>query len=109
MTLPGGLAGHALYHFVGGRRRVNAQRHHQAIDRRYRLLFEWRKHPNMCKADLARFFGVSRSTITRDVQWLKRHFARGVVCSLCGQTRHDQNPAELTEWLSEVHRHIAMS
>ncbi len=105
MALPENLSGQALYNFIGGRRRVNAQRQHRAIDRRYKLLFTWRENPHMCKADLARFLGVSRSTITRDVQWLRRRFM--VSCPLCGQVRHDRDPVALTELASDYVRMMA--
>lgn len=38
----------------------------------------------MSKADLARHFGVSRATITRDLQAIKREHHRYRNCPVCG-------------------------
>lgn len=95
----------AVYRFIGGRRNYNAQRQFRAIDRQFRLLYEWAKNPHLRQADLARKLGVSRSTITRDIQALKEKNRRHKTCPLCrGMGRLDTGPgpAETMEFISEV-------
>jgi biotin operon repressor len=104
MALPADLSGQALHNFIGGRRRINARRKAQATNRRYRLLFTWAKNPHLSKADLARRFGVHRSTITRDIQALKNDWRQARTCPLCGHRLPARNlPADL-EWLSGATR-----
>lgn len=104
MALPSDLSGPALHRFIGGRRRHNAQRQAQAMDRRMHLLFVWRQHPGLSRADLARRFGVHRSTITRDVQWLKRHWRQAGTCPICDQPMPGRDLVAEAEWLSDVAR-----
>jgi predicted transcriptional regulator len=81
-----------VYKFIGGRRRYNLIRSLGALERRFRLLFTWAKHPMMNKAALARELGVSRATITRDIQALKADEAlRCMACPLCKGAGHIKN------------------
>lgn len=83
MAIPGNLTGQALYNFIGGRRKINAKRKREAIDRRYKLQFVWANNLSWRRADLARYFGVSRMTITRDIAWLRENSDEHQ-CALCG-------------------------
>lgn len=85
MAFPSGLTPDQRNRFVGGRRHYNATRQWAAIDRRYRILFTWINNPHLTKADLARQFGVSRATLTRDIQAMKRADRRNQfpACPLC--------------------------
>ena len=85
MTFPGHLTGQALYNFIGGRRKINAKRQRIARDRCYKLMFVWANNLSWRRADLARYFGVSRTTITRDIAWLREN-SDEYHCALC---RHD--------------------
>ncbi len=104
MALPANLSGHRLHNFIGGRRHVNAIRKQRALNRRWRLIHAWRRDPSLSKADMARRFGVHRSTITRDIQALKRDWQRSHTCPLCGHRKLGRNPIEDMEWTSEVQR-----
>jgi DNA invertase Pin-like site-specific DNA recombinase len=100
MALPADLSGQALYRFIGGRRRINSRRRDRAVNRRYRLLFTWGRNPHMTKADLARLLGVHRSTIGRDIAWLKDEWRQTRTCPLCGHHLPARNVPEEVEWLS---------
>lgn len=107
--IPPNLTADALNRFIGGRRHYNAVRQQKAIDRRFHLMFHWAKHPHLNRADLARYFGVNRSTITRDIQFLERmqNAARHKHCPLCqGKGRIDSGPATITliEVISDLKR-----
>lgn len=88
MAIPGNLTGQALYNFIGGRRSYNSRRQMIARTRQWKLLLLWAENPDLCKADLARHFGVSRATITRDVKAIKRRERahRRQHCPLCEGT-----------------------
>lgn len=108
--LPENLSDEALFRFVGGRRRYNTRRQIAAMERRHKLLFFWAKHPALTRADLARYFGVSRATVTRDVQWLKvQQVGRRRRCPLCeGTGKLDLGPGLVSqiETLGEVYRNF---
>lgn len=109
MAIPNGLTGQALLNFIGGRNGYNSQRRCMALDRRYRVMYTWVKNPHLNKADLARMFGVNRSTITRDIQRLKadEKKRRRVTCPLCdGKGKLDTGRGLATEMeiVSEVRR-----
>lgn len=104
--LPGNLSGQTLYNFIGGRRSYNAARQRTALQRQWRILFYWRDNPHLRKADIARKFGVSRSTVTRDIQALKAMANRWPACPMChGHGRIDTGPDAVT--LIEVTGDIA--
>lgn len=107
--LPKNLKGDALHRFIGGRRRYNSQRKMAAIGRRWQLLFHWAKNPHLNKADLARYFGVSRATISRDIAILKQQDREGrhKQCPMCeGKGRIDTGPGVtvVAEVISDIKR-----
>jgi biotin operon repressor len=106
MALPPDLSGQALYRFIGGRRRINSQRRDRAVNRRYRLLFTWSQNPYMSKAGLARLLGVHRSTIGRDIAWLKDEWQQTRTCPFCGHHLPARNLPEEVEWLSGALRFL---
>lgn len=67
MSFPKHLKGESLKKFLGGRKRYNSQRRRLAAIRQGLVLFLMENHPTWRQADLARYLGVSRSTISRDV------------------------------------------
>jgi len=73
VAFPRRLTGQALYNFIGGRRKINAKRQRAALSRRHQLQSVWANNLSWRRADLARYFGVSRTTITRDIAWLREN------------------------------------
>lgn len=108
MSLPPNITTTDQAHrFVGGRRRYNFTRQFNAISRRWQLLFTWAKHPHWTKADLARHFGVSRATITRDIQKIKADHEHFVNCPLCkgtGRIDNGLDNATTMEVVSDITR-----
>lgn len=107
--IPPGLSGDALNRFIGGRRHYNFMRQIDASDRRYRLMFTWAKNPHLSKSALAEMLGVHRSTITRDIQAIKRdgQARRRQTCPMCeGMGKVDTGPdlATMMEINSNLHR-----
>lgn len=107
-SFPYHLSEEQRHRFIGGRRRYNAERHYEAINRRWQIIFYWAEHPMMSKADLARHFGVSRATITRDVKALQRQgrLTRYKTCPVCKRQGMDTGPdvATLVEVVSDLKR-----
>ena len=71
------------YRRAGGRRHYNAWRQFMAIMRRRKvgkMLLAGKK-----QVDIARALGVHRSTISRDVTWLRELANRRGRCPICGQ------------------------
>ena len=109
--IPANLHGQALYNFVGGRRAYNAGRRFKALERRFQILLFWSKNPHLNKADLARHFGVHRSTVTRDIKRLKQDHQRFAHCPLCqGKGRIDTGPgaAVMAELISDATRDFGL-
>ena len=73
---------------AGGRRRYNAERQAEAIARRLKILelvgASWILSPRGLQAQLARYFGVNRSTICRDMEALREEWRHTRVCRVCG-------------------------
>lgn len=74
---------------AGGRRRINAERKRQAWERRLRILDEingaFLLLPHGMQTRLAARFGVSRSTICRDIEAIREEWRKARRCGVCGE------------------------
>lgn len=110
MALPKNLNAESLRKFLGGRKRYNAQRRRVAELRRKLVLFVWESHPDWCQADLARFFQVTRTTISRDIKKLKadeliqRHPPQCPLCRGRGTLDVEGAVARVAKIISETER-----
>lgn len=72
---------------AGGRRRVNAERHAQALVRQVQILeligATWIYPPRGLLSRLAKVFGVHRSTVTRDIQAINEEWRHTHICRVC--------------------------
>ena len=72
---------------AGGRRRYNAQRHEEAIQRRLRILeivgAKWVLNPHGMQTQLAKALNVNRSTINRDFEALREEWRHTRICPVC--------------------------
>lgn len=92
----------AVNRFIGGRRRVNAQRHYDAIERRYRLMFLWLDNIYLNQSDLARKLGVARSTVSKDIKALKKEAADFGRCPVCDAPYYPQDRRPQIEQIRAV-------
>ena len=70
------------YRRAGGRRLYNSVRHLRAVLRRYQVAKLLRT--GKTQAQIARRLGVHRTTISRDVAWLRRLADETRQCPVCG-------------------------